>query len=93
METNVYNNNAMSNLWSYLQGLSLSVYERRWLAQRLIESTNSDNDSIKENARKAIEEMRLQSEANGNSDMTLDEINAEIQQARIEHKKSIPPQQ
>ena len=30
---------AMNNLWNYLQGLSLSSRNKRWLAERLIEST------------------------------------------------------
>jgi len=33
-------------------------------------------------------EMRLQSKRNGNADMTLDEINAEIASARKERKKT-----
>ena len=40
-------------------------------------------------ARQAIEAMRLQSEKNGNSELTLDEINAEIRQARQEHRNAI----
>lgn len=39
-------------------------------------------------ARKAIESMRQQSERNGNSELTLDEINEEIHQARIERKNA-----
>jgi hypothetical protein len=27
----------MNNLWSYIQGLSLTASNRRWLAERLIE--------------------------------------------------------
>ena len=40
-------------------------------------------------ARKAIESMRQQSEMNGNSELTLEEINAEIRQARIERKDAV----
>jgi hypothetical protein len=39
-----------------------------------------------ESARKAIDELRQQSEAVGNSKMTLDDINEEIRQARREKK-------
>lgn len=39
-------------------------------------------------ARKAIEAMRQQSERNGNSELTLDEINEEIRQAREERKNT-----
>lgn|GEM_PF-1532858 len=41
-----------------------------------------EREIMLEDARKAIEEMRLQSEAAGNSEMSLDEINEEIRQAR-----------
>lgn len=29
---------SLNNLWSYLQGLSLTANNRRWLAERLIET-------------------------------------------------------
>lgn len=38
---------------------------------------------------KAIDEMRQQSEENGNSEMTLDEINAEILAARHARKEKV----
>ena len=40
-------------------------------------------------ARQAIEAMRLQSEQNGNANMTLDDINKEIQQARAARKATV----
>lgn len=40
-------------------------------------------------ARQAIEAMRLQSEQNGNADMTLDDINEEIRQARAARKAAV----
>ncbi|MBR3958699.1 MAG: hypothetical protein IKJ81_01460 [Bacteroidales bacterium] len=86
MNSATYDSNAMSNLWNYIQGLPLSSSDRRWLADRLIESTKEDENSIIAEARKAIEEMRRQSEENGNSEMTLDEINEEIRQVRLERK-------
>lgn len=43
----------------------------------------------KKRAQKAIVAMRQQSESNGNSELTLEEINAEIRQARLERKKAI----
>lgn len=47
----------------------------------------SGNDSeIVDNAREAIAKMRAISTANGNSEMSLDEINAEIAAARAERK-------
>jgi hypothetical protein len=42
--------------------------------------------SRNENARMAIEAMRQQSEQNGNSELSLEEINDEIRQARLERK-------
>ena len=38
MNTATYNSTAMSNLWNYLKGLPLSIKDRQWLADRLIES-------------------------------------------------------
>ena len=86
MNSTTYSSSEMSNLWNYLQGLSLSTSDRRWLADRLIESTKEEDKEIFVQARNAIEEMRLQSEANGNSEMTLEEINEEIRQARLARK-------
>ncbi len=42
MSTVTYNN-AMGNLWNYLQGLSLSATDRKWLVDRLIESMETEN--------------------------------------------------
>lgn len=77
----------MTNLWNYLQGLSLSVSNRRWLADRLIESARNDDAEILAQAQKAIDELRMQSEAVGNSEMTLEEINEKIRQARKDRKQ------
>lgn len=32
---------SMNNLWSYLQGLSLTANNRKWLAERLVEPQTS----------------------------------------------------
>ena len=32
---------SLNNLWNYLQGLSLSVSNQRWLGERLIEASNA----------------------------------------------------
>lgn len=32
---------SMNNLWNYLQGLSLTASNQRWLAERLLESSES----------------------------------------------------
>lgn len=93
MNTATYNSNAMNNLWNYLQGLSLSASDRRWLADRLIQSSREEDKEILAQARKAIDEMREQSETNGNSEMTLDDINAEIREARLARKNQQTIQQ
>ena len=41
MNTATYNSTAMSNLWNYLKGLPLSIKDRQWLANRLIESAEN----------------------------------------------------
>ena len=87
MNTATYNSNAMTNLWNYLQGLSLSVSDRCWFADRLIESARNDDTEILAQAQKAIDELRMQSEAVGNSEMTLEEINEVIRQARKDRKQ------
>ena len=33
---------SMNNLWTYLQGLSLTASNRKWLAERLVESENKE---------------------------------------------------
>ena len=38
---------SMNNLWNYLQGLSLSASNRRWLAERLMENAEKvENDCV-----------------------------------------------
>lgn len=61
-----------------------------WLQQQ-IEELLLDfyaRQEVRTHARKAILAMRQQSESNGNSELTLDEINEEIRQARQERKKT-----
>lgn len=59
-----------------------------WLQQQIEELLlrHYTQQEKRNRARKAVLAMRKQSEANGNSKMTLDEINAEIRQARQERK-------
>lgn len=62
-----------------------------WLQQQveaLLMAYNSSHISPRQKARLAIMAMRRQSEENGNSQMTLDEINNEIQLARQDRKGS-----
>ena len=63
-----------------------------WLQQQveaMLISYNASQQAIRQNARQAIAAMRKQSEENGNADMTLDEINSEIRQARQNRKASV----
>ena len=63
-----------------------------WLQQQveaMLMSYNASQQAIRQNARQAIAAMRKQSEENGNADMTLDEINSEIRQARQDRKASV----
>ena len=93
MNTATYSRNSMDNLWNYIQGLALPASDRRWLADRLIESTETEEQerkAILEQAQEAINEMRIESEIIGNTDMSLDEINEEIRQTRIARKTTKP---
>lgn len=89
MDTTTFNSSMVNNLWNVIQGLSLSSTDQRWLADRLFESAKADDIAILAQARKAIDEMRQQSEENGNSEMTLEEINAEIRAARHARKEQV----
>ncbi len=62
-----------------------------WL-QRQVEALLMEFNSrqaIKTNARKAIEAMRLQSEQNGNAELSLDDINKEIRLTRKARKAAV----
>ena len=39
---------SLNNLWSYLQGLSLSASNQRWLAARLIEASAAQTESMED---------------------------------------------
>ena len=62
---------------------------KAWL-QRQVEALmieyNTSQQMIRRNARAAIAAMRRQSELNGNAAMSLQDINTEIQQVRLERK-------
>lgn len=45
-------------------------------------ASNAEQKAIRQRARSAVEAMRNQSELNGNADMSLEDINREIQQVR-----------
>ena len=51
---------AMNNLWSYLQGLSLTASNCKWLAKRLVEPTADtvmSDDEIREGLSEAFQQL------------------------------------
>ena len=57
---------SLNNLWSYLQGLSLSARNQRWLGERLIEAsfdTKSDPASLEKSTHRARKRRRALSDA------------------------------
>ena len=51
---------AMNNLWSYLQGLSLTASNRKWLAERLVEPTKGtvmSDEEIREGLIEAFQQL------------------------------------
>lgn len=47
---------ALNNLWQYLQNLSLTENNKRWLVQKLTES-KSENKTVNAKTKAAIEEL------------------------------------
>lgn len=43
---------SLNNLWSYLQGLSLSASNQRWLGEKLIEASAAQATSTKDEEKK-----------------------------------------
>ena len=41
----------MNNLWTYLQGLSLTANNQRWLGERLIEASKVNEQASEEDAK------------------------------------------
>ncbi len=64
----------------------------RWLQEQmelaLLQLYNSQRQAVLSKARQTIDAMRQHSEENGNSKLTLDEINEEIRQARLGRKST-----
>ena len=51
---------SMNNLWSYLQGLSLTASNRKWLAERLVEpqtSTVMSDEEIRQGLTEAFHQL------------------------------------
>ena len=51
---------SMNNLWNYLQGLSLTASNRKWLAEKLIEpqsSTDMNDEKIRQELTEAFQQL------------------------------------
>lgn len=51
---------SMNNLWNYLQGLSLTASNRKWLAEKLIEpqsSTDTSDEKIRQELTEAFQQL------------------------------------
>lgn len=51
----------MNNLWNYLQGLSLTASNRKWLAERLVEAEQKSemtDEEIKEGLKTAFAQLK-----------------------------------
>ena len=74
---------ALNNLWSYLQGLSLSQRDRKWLAEKLISPTADDAKTtrqkayVKDTLTRAIKEAKA-AKREGRKLQTLDEFINEL---------------
>ena len=51
---------SMNNLWNYLQGLSLTASNRKWLAEKLTEpqsSTHTSDEKIRQELTEAFQQL------------------------------------
>ena len=76
---------ALNNLWSYLQGLSLSRKDRNWLASKLMEATEKEvaetrrqQEYVKETLYRALDEVEA-AKREGRQLQTLDDFIKELQ--------------
>lgn len=67
----------------------LYTFSDRYIVDDIIRELQNNKTEAMLNARKAIEAMRTQSALNGNSEMTMDDINREIHLARIAKKATL----
>ena len=70
---------------SFASETDMTAWLQRQVEALMIEY-NTKQQTIRRKARAAVEVMREISEQNGNSEMTLEDINREIQQARQARK-------
>ena len=73
---------------SFANETDMTAWLQRQVEALLIEY-NTSQQTVRRNARAAIASMRRISELNGNSEMTLEDINDEIRQARQARKTTI----
>ncbi len=79
---------AMNNLWAYIQGLSLSQRNRKWLAEKLIEpsddaKTTQQKAYVKETLTRALKEVKA-AKREGRKLQTMDEF---LQELKMEESK------
>ena len=73
---------------SFANNQALEHWLQEQMELALLQLCKNRRQSVLAKARQTIEDMRQHSEENGNSEMTLDEINEEIRQTRLERKTS-----
>ena len=83
MNTYAYNNNAMTNLWNYLQGLSLSATDSRWLADHLIQNADKQEKECQQVSAKDLHGIW------GDDGINADDAVAELKEMRSFNHKSI----
>lgn len=71
------NASSLNNLWGYLQGLSLTANNQRWLAEKLTESAQLND--IQEHDVDTIEKIE-----DDITPYTIEELNARIDEAEAE---------
>ena len=73
---------------SFASETDMAVWLRKQV-EALLVSYNASQQAARQKARLAIAAMRRQSEANGNADLSLDEINNEIHQVRTARRMAL----
>ena len=75
---------ALNNLWNYIDGLSLSKRDRKWLAEKLIEPNSVDAETlrqqqyVKETLCRALDEVKT-AKKEGRQLMTDEEFLKELE--------------
>ena len=74
---------------SFASETDMTAWLQRQVEALMIEYNTTQQQTVRRNARAAIAAMRRRSELNGNSEMTLEDINNEIRQARQARKATV----